>query len=146
MRDSPHIYHNKSTSEEAWIKRMFIYRQDIEFLIVQIYVDDIIFGGTSSDYVEKFVCQMKGEFEMSMVGELTFFLGFQIRQEATASRPDIAFAVGVCDRYQADPCSSHLYSAKHILKYITGYCDADWDGCSDDQKSTSGGCFFWGTT
>ena len=51
---------------------MFIYRQDTEFLIVQNSVDDIIFEGTSSAYVE----QMKGEFEMSMVGELSFFLGF----------------------------------------------------------------------
>ncbi|TYK21077.1 gag-pol polyprotein [Cucumis melo var. makuwa] len=62
---------------------MFIYRQNTEFLIVQIYVDDIIFGGTSFAYVKRFVRQMKGEFEMSMVGELTFFLGFQIRQEET---------------------------------------------------------------
>ncbi|TYK06512.1 putative copia-type pol polyprotein [Cucumis melo var. makuwa] len=58
---------------------MFIYHQGTEFLIVQIYVDDIIFGGASLACVKKFVSQMKGEFEMSMVGELAFFLGFQIR-------------------------------------------------------------------
>ncbi|KAA0049580.1 putative copia-type pol polyprotein [Cucumis melo var. makuwa] len=54
-----------------------------EFLIVQIYVDDIIFGGSSSTYVEQFVDQMKGEFEMRMIGELSFFLGFQIKPEKT---------------------------------------------------------------
>ncbi|KAL0534310.1 hypothetical protein IC582_028600 [Cucumis melo] len=71
-------------------QKMFMYRQDSEFLIVQIYINDIIFGETSSAYVEKFVSQMKGEFEMSMVGELTFFLGFQIKQEDT----DICFFLG----------------------------------------------------
>ncbi|KAA0035588.1 putative mitochondrial protein [Cucumis melo var. makuwa] len=50
----------------------------------------------------------------------------------TASRPNIAFAMGVCVRYQADPRTSHLYRAKCILKYIT-----DWVRCSDDRKSTS---------
>ena len=72
----------------------------------------------------------------------------------TASRLDIAFAIGMCAHYQANPRTFHLHSAKHILKYIigtydfdtsgvlVGYCDADWAGCSDDQKSTSGGCFF----
>ncbi|KAL0536412.1 hypothetical protein IC582_025360 [Cucumis melo] len=159
-------YHRGSADQT-----MFIYRQGTDFLIVQIYVDDIIFGGTSSVYVEQFVAQMKGEFKMSMVGELTFFLGFQINQEntgiffsqekyaknlifkfgmdkarlrtpaathlkmtkdtngekvdtnlyrsiigsllyLTASRPDIAFAVEVYARYQADLRTSHLHSAK----------------------------------
>ncbi|KAA0053951.1 flocculation protein FLO11-like [Cucumis melo var. makuwa] len=54
----------------------------------------------------------------------------------TASRPDIAFVVGVCARYQVEPRTSHLHSAKCILKYISG--------CTDDRKSTSGGCFFLG--
>ncbi|KAA0045100.1 putative gag-pol polyprotein [Cucumis melo var. makuwa] len=62
---------------------MFIYRQGTEFLIVQIYVNDIIFSGTSSAYVEQFVDRMKREFKMSMVGELTLFLGFQIKQDKT---------------------------------------------------------------
>ena len=46
----------------------------------QIYVDDIVFGATSSDLSLSFAEEMKIEFEMSMVGELSFFLGFQIRQ------------------------------------------------------------------
>jgi hypothetical protein len=81
----------------------------------------------------------------------------------TASRPDIAFAVGVCARYQAAPKVSHLTQVKRILKYVSGtcdygmmyshcndstlvgYCDADWAGSADDIKSTSGGCFFLGS-
>ena len=47
-------------------------------LLVQIYVDDIIFGSTDSSLCKGFASIMQGEFEMSMMGELTFFLGLQI--------------------------------------------------------------------
>jgi len=49
-------------------------------LLVQIYVDDIIFGSTNPDLCEKFSSLMKGKFEMSMMGELNYFLGLQVRQ------------------------------------------------------------------
>lgn len=45
-----------------------------------IYVDDIIFGGMSNKMVEYFVQQTHTEFEMSLAGELTYFLGFQVKQ------------------------------------------------------------------
>ena len=126
---------------------------------------------------------MKKEFEMSMVGELTFFLGLQVKQKKegifvsqekyarnivkkfgldskkhastpmsssiklnvdssrvemsptlyrsiigslfylTASRPDIAFSVRVCARYQAAPKESHLIAVKRIIRYINGTPD-----------------------
>ena len=43
-------------------------------------MDDIIFGGSSHDLVAKFTEDMSREFEMSMMGELQFFLGLQIKQ------------------------------------------------------------------
>ena len=49
-------------------------------LIVQIYVDDIKFGSTNSSLCEEFFKCMHNEFEMSMMGELSFFLGVQIKQ------------------------------------------------------------------
>ena len=49
-------------------------------MIVQVYVDDIIFGATKHSLCEKFSNWMKSEFEMSMMGELTYFLGLQIKQ------------------------------------------------------------------
>jgi hypothetical protein len=166
---------------------------------------------------------MKQEFEMSMIGELTYFLGMQVKQTSdgifisqakyakdlvkrfgldgkshartsmstnvkisadltskqvdptlyrsmigsllyfTASRPDIAFSVGVCARFQANPKESHLTAVKRIIRYVNatvnygicfsgetnlvlaGYSDADWAGNADDRKSTSGGCFYVGT-
>lgn len=51
-------------------------------LIVQVYVDDIIFGATSNDLCKEFAELMSSEFKMSMMGELTFFLGLQIKQSS----------------------------------------------------------------
>ena len=47
---------------------------------MQIYVDDIIFGATNQKLCECFAKDMQNEFEMSMMGELTFFLGLQVKQ------------------------------------------------------------------
>ena len=49
-------------------------------MIVQIYVDEIIFGATNHCLCEEFSKLMQGEFEMSMMGELKFFFGLQIKQ------------------------------------------------------------------
>ncbi|XP_052627199.1 uncharacterized mitochondrial protein AtMg00240-like [Lactuca sativa] len=80
----------------------------------------------------------------------------------TAGRPDIAFATGVCARYQTNPKASHLTAAKQILQYLKGskslglwypagndfslqaFTDEDHAGCKLDRKSTSGGCQFLG--
>ena len=51
-----------------------------DLLIVQIYVDDIIFGSTNEHHCREFSKVMQAEFEMSLMGELTFFLGLQIKQ------------------------------------------------------------------
>jgi hypothetical protein len=51
-----------------------------DILIVQVYVDDIVFGGSSNSLVARFAKEMSREFEMRMMGELQFFLGLQIKQ------------------------------------------------------------------
>ena len=61
-------------------KTLFLMRSSTDFLLVQIYVDDIIFGGSSHTLVSKFSDQMSREFEMSMIGELQFFLGLAAYQ------------------------------------------------------------------
>jgi hypothetical protein len=48
--------------------------------VCQIYVDDIIFGSTNQKSCEEFSRVMTQKFEMSMMGELSYFLGFQVRQ------------------------------------------------------------------
>ena len=51
-----------------------------DIFICQIYVDDIIFGSTKEAFCEEFGEIMSREFEMSKIGELSFFLGLQIKQ------------------------------------------------------------------
>nr|GFB26156.1 retrotransposon protein, putative, unclassified [Tanacetum cinerariifolium] len=51
-----------------------------DILLVQIYVDDIIFGSTNPNLSKRFEKLMHSKFEMSMMGELKFFLGIQIHQ------------------------------------------------------------------
>jgi len=80
----------------------------------------------------------------------------------TTNWPIIAFSVGVCARFQANPKESHLTTVKHIIRYVNetlpygiwysrdtnlvvaGYSDVDWVGNADDRKSTSRGCFYVG--
>jgi len=56
-------------------KTLFIKKSKSAIILVQIYVDDIIFGATNYCLCEEFVAAMQGEFEMSMMGEISFFLG-----------------------------------------------------------------------
>ena len=78
------------------------------------------------------------------------------------TRPDIAYAVSVVSRYMHDRRSGHLEVVNRILRYlkgcpgkgilfsnhghlkVEGYTDADWAGCLDDRRSTSGYCVFVG--
>ena len=50
------------------------------FVVVQIYVDDIVFGATNDSLAKSFADEMKKIFETSMVGELTYFLRLQVKQ------------------------------------------------------------------
>ncbi|GJS70221.1 retrovirus-related pol polyprotein from transposon TNT 1-94 [Tanacetum coccineum] len=59
---------------------LFTKKKSSNLIIVQIYVDDIIFGSTCQDMCDEFAKIMHDEFEMSMMGELNFFLGLQIKQ------------------------------------------------------------------
>ncbi|KAH9658404.1 hypothetical protein KPL70_023484 [Citrus sinensis] len=59
---------------------LFVKHKNQDILIVQIYVDDIIFGSTNELLCKDFSSCMSQEFEMSMMGELKYFLGLQIKQ------------------------------------------------------------------
>jgi hypothetical protein len=61
-------------------KTLFLLKQGTDTLLVQIYVDDIIFSGSTHALVAKFVDTMSREFEISMMGELTVFLRLQIKK------------------------------------------------------------------
>nr|GEX08075.1 hypothetical protein [Tanacetum cinerariifolium] len=60
---------------------LFIKKQKGDILLVQVYVDDIIFGSTNKELCKAFKKLMKDKFQMSSMGELTFFLGLQVKQK-----------------------------------------------------------------
>ncbi|GJT85631.1 putative ribonuclease H-like domain-containing protein [Tanacetum coccineum] len=61
-------------------KTLFIKKDKKDIMLVQVYVDDIIFGSTRKSWCDKFEALMKGIFQMSSMGELIFFLGLQVKQ------------------------------------------------------------------
>ena len=80
----------------------------------------------------------------------------------TTSRPDVMQAVGQVARFQATPKETHIIAVKRIFRYLKGtidfglwypkgseltliaYSNADWAGCVDDRRNTSGTTFFLG--
>ncbi|GJU59009.1 ribonuclease H-like domain-containing protein [Tanacetum coccineum] len=61
-------------------KTLFIRRNKKDIMLVQVYVDDIIFGSTNKSWCAEFEALMQSRFQMSSMGELTFFLGLQVKQ------------------------------------------------------------------
>nr|GEY26134.1 retrotransposon protein, putative, unclassified [Tanacetum cinerariifolium]GEY42961.1 retrotransposon protein, putative, unclassified [Tanacetum cinerariifolium] len=71
---------SKGFSKGSIDPTLFITKHRGDILLVQIYVDDIIFGSTNPNLSKRFEKLMHNKFEMSMMGELKFFLGIQILQ------------------------------------------------------------------
>ncbi|GJS84570.1 uncharacterized mitochondrial protein-like protein [Tanacetum coccineum] len=62
-------------------KTLFIRRDKGDILLVQVYIDDIIFSSTKKSLCIEFEKMMHKKFQMSSMGELTFFLGLQVKQK-----------------------------------------------------------------
>ncbi|GKB92010.1 putative ribonuclease H-like domain-containing protein [Tanacetum coccineum] len=62
-------------------KTLFIKKDKHDIILVQVYMDDIIFGSTKKSWCDEFEALMKNRFQMSSMGELTFFLGLQVKQK-----------------------------------------------------------------
>ncbi|GJW56432.1 putative ribonuclease H-like domain-containing protein [Tanacetum coccineum] len=63
-------------------KTLFVKRHKDDILLVQVYVDDIIFGSTKKQMSNEFETLMHDKFQMSSMGELSFFLGLQVKQKS----------------------------------------------------------------
>jgi hypothetical protein len=101
-----------------------------DLFICQIYVDDIIFGSTNKSSCEEFSRIMIQKFEMSMMGELKYFLGFQIKQ--------LQEGTFICQtKYIQDILKKfEMKNAKSIKTPMgtNGHLDLDTGGKSVDQK------------
>ncbi|GJW02050.1 retrovirus-related pol polyprotein from transposon TNT 1-94 [Tanacetum coccineum] len=163
---------------------LFIRCFDDDILVVQVYVDDIIFGSTHPKYTQLFSDLMKSCFKMSMMGEMTFFLGLQVNQSpygifinqssyvleilkkyGMESCDLVGTPKEIKDKLDLDQNGSPVDATKYrsmigALMYLTssrmdiytkdsgfeltGFSDADYAGCKDSFKSTSGGDQFLG--
>jgi hypothetical protein len=111
-------------------KTLFLLRQGDDILIVQVYMDDIVFGGSSHSLVARFAEDMSKEFEMSMMGELQFFLGLQIKQAKEGAFVHQAkYTKDILKKFKMDD-SKPLST----LMSTTTALDADEDGEPMDQK------------
>ncbi|GJS19933.1 putative ribonuclease H-like domain-containing protein [Tanacetum coccineum] len=62
-------------------KTLFIKKDKNNIMLVQVYVDDVIFGSTKRSWCDEFEALIKSIFQMISMGELTFFLGLQVKQK-----------------------------------------------------------------
>ncbi|GJU80460.1 retrovirus-related pol polyprotein from transposon TNT 1-94 [Tanacetum coccineum] len=86
---------------------LFIRRHGGDILLVQVYVDDIIFGLTNPDFSKCFANLMKNNFEMSMMGELKFFLGLQVHQSPYGIFiSESQYAIELLKKHGLDECVS----------------------------------------
>nr|GEW66352.1 hypothetical protein [Tanacetum cinerariifolium] len=137
-------------------KTLFIKRVKGDILLVQVYVDDIIFGSTRKEMFTEFEKMMHNKFQISSIKELTFFLGLTPLETSkpllkdenaedvdvhldrsmigsfmclTSLRPDIMFVVSL---------DWAFWYSKDSPFNLEAYTDSDYAGASLDKKSTTG--------
>ncbi|GJT51897.1 putative ribonuclease H-like domain-containing protein [Tanacetum coccineum] len=121
-------------------KTLFIRRDKGDILLVQVYVDDIIFGSTKKSLCTKFEKIMHKKFQISSMASTPMetqkpLLKDEDSEEVdvhlyrsmigslmhlTSLRPDIMFAVCACARYQVNPKVLHFHVVKRIFRYLKG--------------------------
>jgi len=122
--------YNRGTSDRTF----FIKKKREDIILVQVYVDDIIFGSTNEEMCEAFVEAMKREFEMSILGEMNYFLGLQVKQLKDGIFINQAkYCKELLRKFEMDKC-------KAISTPISTCCQLDQDhaGKSVDQSKYRG--------
>ncbi|GJU35934.1 retrovirus-related pol polyprotein from transposon TNT 1-94 [Tanacetum coccineum] len=141
---------------------LFIRREGKELLLVQVYVDDIIFAASTPELCDLFAKIMCSKFKMSMMGKISFFLGLQIFQNPRGIFINQSkYALESLKKYGFDSCDpvdtpmvekskldedkegkavdpSHYRGMIGTLLYLTAtFADTDHAGCQDTRRSTS---------
>jgi hypothetical protein len=109
---------------------LFTRKMGKDLFICQTYIDDIIFGSTNKSFCDEFSKIMTDRFEISMMGVLTFFLGFQIKQAKEGTFiSQTKYTHDVLKKFGTD-------KAKPIKTPMgtNGHLDLDLGGTSVDQK------------
>ena len=109
---------------------LFTKKIDKDLFVLQIFVDNIIFGSTNQDYCEEFGKMMTSEFEMSMIRELSYFLGLQIKQ----LKSGVFVSQGKCIKDMLKKFGMDDAKAISTPIGINGSLDSDVSGNMVDQK------------
>nr|GEY76775.1 hypothetical protein [Tanacetum cinerariifolium] len=136
-----------------------------DFILVQVYVDDIIFGSSNPQLCREFEALIHEKIQMSAMSELNFFLGLQVLQkEDGIFLSQDKYLGDILKKFGYSDASSrcHLHAVKRIFQYLKGhpklglwyskassfdlvaYSDSDYGGVSQDHKSTTRGSQFLG--
>nr|GEY27861.1 hypothetical protein [Tanacetum cinerariifolium] len=119
---------------------LFIYKSNGNVILVLVYVDDIIFGSTCYKLCKQFEKLMTKKFEMSMIGELTYFLGLQIKQDDKGILIcQEQYTSNLLKKYEISDSSSvktPMVPRNNLGFDLKGYSDSDYAGCNMDRKST----------
>eukprot|EP00253_Pinus_taeda_P008235 PITA_08235 len=158
--------HQQGFSKGSADRNLYIKIENDKLLILVLYVDDIIFGSNEEAMSQSFALVMQKEFEMSLFGELTYFLGLQIQQNEGGiffsqtkylkqilkkygmedAKPVCTPMVTGCNLSANDESAIvHQPTYRSMIGSLLYLTDADWDRSVDDRKSTSGGAFFMGS-
>nr|GEV56305.1 hypothetical protein [Tanacetum cinerariifolium] len=129
--------------------------------LVQVYVDDIIFGSTKKEMCIEFEKMMLKKFQISFMGELTFFLGLQVtKKDDGIFISQDKYVDEILKKFSlltVKTASTPLETSKPLMKdenaediddspfALEAYTDSDYVGASLDMKSTTGGCQLLGS-
>nr|GEW03165.1 hypothetical protein [Tanacetum cinerariifolium] len=132
-------------------KTLFIKKIKNDILLVQVYIDDIIFGSTKRSLSIEFERLMHNRFQMSSMWGTHFLFKTEVSTPMethkplskdpdgtdvdvhlyrsmigslmclTSSRPDIMFVVCACSRFQVQPKVSHMHAVKRIFRDLKGH-------------------------
>ncbi|XP_074300948.1 uncharacterized protein LOC141632288 [Silene latifolia] len=124
-------------------KTLFLKSEGSDLLVIQIYVDDIIFGSSHNRLCKYFLELMTSEFEMSMMGELKFFLELQIQQTSEGIMiHQQKYIKELLRKFGME--NSHSMPTPMPTEKKLRLDEDDYASCSLDRKSTSGIATFVG--
>ncbi|GJR46596.1 retrovirus-related pol polyprotein from transposon TNT 1-94 [Tanacetum coccineum] len=138
LKQAPRAWYDKLSSfliQHGFTKgivdpTLFTRRHGEDILLVQVYVDDIIFGLTNPDFSKHLAYLMKHKFEMSMMGELKFFLRLQVHQSPRGIFiSQSQYAIELLKKHGLDECVSMS------TPMATERLDADLQGTLTDQTT-----------
>jgi hypothetical protein len=130
LKQAPHAWYGRLTGflfskgfEMGKVdKTFFLLKQGDDIPIVQVYVDDIVFGGSSYSLVARFVEDISKELEMYMMGEFQFFLGLQIKRAKEGTFLHQAkYAMDILKKFKMDdskPLSTSMSTTTAALDHI----------------------------